>query len=132
MKNAFSLLELIFAIVVIGILASIGIPKLMDTRNDALVSTVKQDLVSLSSSIQTYYMLNGKIDNISDAIILNSTLWEVDGIKAIFKDNDKECIIAQIIGSDNKQLSIEIEDDSSSVCKKLVLSGVKNINYDLY
>ncbi len=132
MKNAFSLLELIFVIVVIGILASIAIPKLMDTRNDALVSSIKQDLNSLTTSVQTYYMLNGKIDNISDAITLNSTLWEVDGLKAIFKDNENDCIIAQIIESDTKQFSIDINEDSSVICKKLVFSGIMDISYDLY
>jgi len=44
MKNAFSLLELIFAIVVIGIISSFAIPKYLDTKNSAVVSTIKRDI----------------------------------------------------------------------------------------
>ena len=44
MKFAFSLLELIFVIVVLGIIASFAIPKFIDTKDSALVSTIKRDI----------------------------------------------------------------------------------------
>ena len=44
MKSAFSLLELIFAIVILGIIASFAVPKLMDTKDSALISTIKRDI----------------------------------------------------------------------------------------
>jgi len=40
MKNAFTMIELIFVIVIIGILASVAIPKLTATRDDAFQSTL--------------------------------------------------------------------------------------------
>lgn len=68
MKKAFSLLELIFAIVVIGIIASFAIPKYIDTRDSALASTIKRDLITVITSVQSYYLINNKIEKISDAV----------------------------------------------------------------
>jgi len=42
-KQSFSLIELIFILVVMGIIASVAIPKLINTKNNATVSSIKQD-----------------------------------------------------------------------------------------
>ena len=77
MKSAFSLLELIFAIVILGIVASFAIPKYIDTKDSALVSTIKRDLNTAVSSLQSYYLLNQKIEKISDVLTINDTNWTV-------------------------------------------------------
>ena len=43
MKQAFTMIELIFIIVIIGILASVAIPKLAATRDDAINVTLKSN-----------------------------------------------------------------------------------------
>ena len=81
MKKAFTLLELIFVIVVLGILASVAIPKLMTTTNSAKVSSLKQDIRTVTSSVQSYYITNGSMAKISDAVMLNSSLWTINDKK---------------------------------------------------
>ena len=44
MKPAFSLLEIIFVIVIFGIVASFAVPKFMDTKDSAQVTTIKRDV----------------------------------------------------------------------------------------
>jgi general secretion pathway protein G len=58
MKKAFTTLELVFVIVVLGILASIALPKLWVTRDDAVVVKVRSDVSTIRSSISTKYGKN--------------------------------------------------------------------------
>jgi general secretion pathway protein G len=58
MKKAFTMMELIFVIVVIGILASIALPKLWVTRDDAAIAKLRSDVASIRSSISTKYGKN--------------------------------------------------------------------------
>ena len=52
-RSAFTLLELVFVVVIVGMLASISIPKLQATRNDARVAT---ELESIAVRLQTILM----------------------------------------------------------------------------
>ncbi len=52
-KKAFTMIELIFVIVVIGILSAIAIPRFAATRDDALMSRGAATLGSVRSSIAT-------------------------------------------------------------------------------
>lgn len=55
MKKAFSMIELIFVIVILGILASLAIPKLNVTRDDAAIATAASNLPILLSDVSFYY-----------------------------------------------------------------------------
>lgn len=50
-KKAFTMIELVFAIVVIGILASVAIPKLAATRDDAVISSAKVTVASIRNAL---------------------------------------------------------------------------------
>ncbi len=50
-KHAFTMIELIFIIVVLGILAAVAIPKLAATRDDAKISKARADIASIRSAI---------------------------------------------------------------------------------
>ena len=58
MKKAFTMIELIFVIVILGILASIAIPKLWVTRDDAYIAKARTQVGSIRSSIANAYSLN--------------------------------------------------------------------------
>jgi general secretion pathway protein G len=53
MKKAFTILELTFVIVIIGILSAIAIPKFAATRDDALISRGISTLAAVRNSIAT-------------------------------------------------------------------------------
>ena len=50
-RSAFTMLELVFVIVVIGILAAIAVPRLMVTRNDAVIVKGKSQVSAIRNGI---------------------------------------------------------------------------------
>ena len=52
-KKAFTMIELVFVIVVLGILAAVAFPKFAATRTDAQISKGRADIASIRSSIVT-------------------------------------------------------------------------------
>jgi len=52
-KNAFTMIELVFVIVVLGILAAVAVPRLAATRTDAQISKARADIASIRSAIVT-------------------------------------------------------------------------------
>ena len=132
MKSAFSLLELIFAIVILGIIASFAIPKYIDTKDSALVSTIKRDVNTAVNSIQSYYLLNQKIEKISDVLTINETNWTLTDTKL----SDKNlCLFLEIKTSDSDNKSIEVVVDTqkdTTICKKIREAKILTASYELY
>ncbi len=52
-KKAFTMLELVFVIAVIGILSAVAIPKFAGTRNDAVIAKAKTTVASVRNSMAT-------------------------------------------------------------------------------
>lgn len=54
MKKAFSMIEMIFAIAVIGILAGIAIPKMMANKDTAHIVQLKEQVEAIRKGIEAY------------------------------------------------------------------------------
>lgn len=51
MKNAFTMIELVFVIVILGILAGVALPRLAVTRDDATITKLRADVQAIRSGI---------------------------------------------------------------------------------
>jgi len=56
--TGFTLIELLIVVVIIGILASIAIPKFSATKGRAYTATMKSDLRNLATAEESYYYTN--------------------------------------------------------------------------
>lgn len=130
MKGAFSLLELIFVIVILGIIASFAVPKFLDTKDRATASAIKRDVDTAINSIQAYYMLNQTINAISDAVTINVTNWILNPNTKL---SDKSgCLTLEIVTSSNvKTLQLNLTTSTSSICTKLKDTGLETKTYEL-
>jgi general secretion pathway protein G len=71
-RHGFTMIELIFAIVVIGILAVVALPKLAATRDDALMVRKAHAIMTSASEIAAYTVAGGKSE--SNLSIMSNTL----------------------------------------------------------
>lgn len=73
MKRAFTMVEIIFVIVVLGILAGIAIPKFSATRDDAIIAKAKATIATIKSGIASTKSANILMGNFVYPSDLNSS-----------------------------------------------------------
>ena len=79
MKKGFTMIELIFVIVILGILASVAIPRLAGTREDAEISAAVANLRTLLGDAASYYVLKGTFTGAKWTEITSVPLKKTDG-----------------------------------------------------
>jgi general secretion pathway protein G len=81
-KRAFTMIELVFVIVILGILASVAIPKFSATRTDAQISKGRADVASIRSAIVTERqarLIKGQSGFINSLSSSSTTLFDGNG-----------------------------------------------------
>lgn len=61
-RSGFTMIELIFVIVILGILASVAVPKLSATRDDAKISAAANNIQTAFQDFGSYYVSQGQFD----------------------------------------------------------------------
>ena len=79
MKKAFTLIELIFVIVIIGLLAAVAVPKFLNLKQSAEAANVVKTTIDAASAAVNVAVnlrdLEGKEFNLSDLVKLDGKGW---------------------------------------------------------
>ncbi len=141
MKNAFTMIELIFVIVILGILAAVAIPKLMSTRDDAQTSTLTTQLKAATKEIISYYTAKGgkvhfsEINN-SSQVVLNELIhhgWvrvKDDNHTVFYSDRDNKIVCINYY-TDGGRIEVEQNNSNHSPLCNDIKRIVKDANYSV-
>ena len=129
MKKGFTMIELIFVIVILGILASVAIPRLAATREDAEISAAVANIRTLVSDVSAYYVAKGTFEGTTKwADITNVPLASAGGTATTttyLKAGGKNCIGVQLATGTTPHIVFTKDgtNGSGGVCKQVVESA---------
>ncbi|MBT0877835.1 type II secretion system protein [Campylobacter sp. RM12654] len=117
-KQAFTMIELIFVIVILGALAAVAIPKLNATRDDAEIVKANQNITLLIGDLASYYTAHNEFAK--DI----KTMTNVALDSGVYKVKNKPCLE---ISLDDYYVVIKKSKGQDKVCD-IVLNDPKIIS----
>ncbi len=132
-KKAFTMIELILVIIVIGILAAIAVPKLVATSDDAKIVTIIANTRTVLGNFAAYYTTKGPIHWKDSKVVLATNIHletecgdsvtvetVLSPAEFVFCNDSKECLVLNT--EDGGILIISAGDDSDDIVCSNVLS----------
>lgn len=110
-REAFTMIEFIFVIVIIAILAAIAIPRLAATRMDAKLSTKAQNIMTAATEIASYAVSKGHTE---------ANLTEMSGaIQLMVNQGDA-------VDTGSYRTDIKVEESSDCIILRIANPGENN------
>ncbi|MCX6073958.1 MAG: type II secretion system protein [Campylobacterales bacterium] len=110
-RQAFTMIELVFVIVMLGILAVVAIPKLATTREDASATAALSSFKTAVNQIQSVATSKGSIPDFTTIVDGNANLTVAVGvITALDKAGGSTCATASIANGTDLVIAVPKTD----------------------
>lgn len=141
-STGFSMMELLFVLVIIGILASLALPRISFSRNNALSVAIQSDIQTIISSTQEYAITNEFMPQnanpqwLVNYLHLSPQRWVVSGdslkiAKNGVPDSQNDCLSIRF----NQTNALEIlfnRSQNSNLCQNLLKNYASDIIIPLH
>ena len=126
MKRAFTMIELVFVIVILGILAAVAIPKFAATREDAQVSKIAQNIGTSIEEIANYANSKGTADK--DFTVMSNAMMNMkksgnavlSDNKAVISIDGANCVNINVVkNATNDDLNVSFVQSTDAKCLNL-------------
>ncbi|MBA1433420.1 MAG: type II secretion system protein [Epsilonproteobacteria bacterium] len=132
MKRAgFTMIELIFVIVILGILAAVAIPKLAATRDDANIAKAATDVATAIQDMGAYYTAQDQFGDVSDMTnvklsgdgnLTTAPSYQVNGVDCVDFNTTAEALA-------DGNISVSFPASGNALCTKVqAMLASKDIN----